>query len=541
MTLRNLNIAPRALLGFSLITLLMMILGGYSLSQMSTIAHVGESVASSDVPSLVKLSDFSFVVQRQRNLGQQLRNITDADEREDIIAKLAALQQLSRETQQQYPQYIESAEERSSYEALVKLQAQQEKLETQLIKLARESKKDEQRALMNGELFDIYTASTDLVRGMIRINAERSASAARDNAQKYDFTTRATIALMFFSTALTLLCAWLLTISITRPISLALNVAEEIARGNLTRPIDIDGKDEAARLLLAMQKMQGNLRDTLRQISHCTTQLACSTEELDGVSAESAKGINQQTLEIQQAATAVTEMTSAVEEVARNAVSTSLASQNARRSAEEGCALVGETLVAIESMSQDVQGAADLISALAAESQDIGRVLEVIRGLADQTNLLALNAAIEAARAGEAGRGFAVVADEVRALAHRTQQSTSDIETMINSIQSGTENAVSSMRLCTARTLSTLQVAKGAGTALQTINEAVIKIDESNLVIASAAEEQAQVSREVDRNLININDLSAQSSSGASQVSAASNELARLAVDLNEMVVKFHI
>ncbi|WP_405046782.1 methyl-accepting chemotaxis protein [Pseudomonas sp. 3296] len=252
-------------------------------------------------------------------------------------------------------------------------------------------------------------------------------------------------------------------------------------------------------------------------------------------------GITQQTLEIQQAATAVTQMTSAVEEVSRNASSTSLASQNARRSAEEGCVMVGETLVAIESMSHDVQGAADLISALAVESQDIGRVLEVIRGLADQTNLLALNAAIEAARAGEAGRGFAVVADEVRALAHRTQQSTSDIETMITSIQNGTENAVASMHLCTARTVSTLDVAKGAGTALQTINCAVIEINESNLVIAAAAEEQAQVAREVDRNLLNINDLSAQSATGASQVSAASNELARLAAGLNDLVVKFHI
>ncbi|WP_372241937.1 methyl-accepting chemotaxis protein [Pseudomonas sp. C2B4] len=251
--------------------------------------------------------------------------------------------------------------------------------------------------------------------------------------------------------------------------------------------------------------------------------------------------MTQQTLEIQQAATAVTEMTSAVEEVARNAVSTSDASQNATRSAEDGCVLVGETLIAIESMSMDVQGAADLISALAVESQDIGKVLEVIRGLADQTNLLALNAAIEAARAGEAGRGFAVVADEVRALAHRTQQSTSDIERMITSIQNGTENAVASMRQCTARSLSTLETAKGAGAALQTINVAVMEINESNLVIASAAEEQAQVAREVDRNLLNINDLSMQSSSGAKQVNAASKELARLAVDLNDMVVKFQI
>ncbi|KAA0982995.1 methyl-accepting chemotaxis protein [Pseudomonas sp. ANT_J12] len=541
MNLRNLNIAPRALLGFSLIAIMMMILGGYSLTQMNAIAKLGQDVANSDVPSLVKLSEFSYIIQRQRNLNQQLSNTYDADLQENLIKELAVLQQMTRDTQHDYTPFISSAAERSSYDTLVKQQLHYEKLEGQLIRLSRDGAREAVAALIGGTLLDSYTASSDLINAMISINADQSKVAAKTNAEQFGITVKATIALLLLSTAMTLLCAWRLTISITRPINLALEVADEIAQGNLTRTISVEGKDEAARLLAAMQKMQGTLRETLQKITNSATQLGGATAELDCVTAESAHGITQQTLEIQQAATAVTQMTSAVEEVSRNATSTSLASQNALRSAEEGCVLVGETLVAIESMSQDVQGAADLITALAVESQDIGRVLEVIRGLADQTNLLALNAAIEAARAGEAGRGFAVVADEVRALAHRTQQSTSDIEAMITSIQNGTENAVASMHQCTARTVSTLDIAKGAGTALQTINIAVIEITESNLVIAAAAQQQAQVAREVDRNLLNINDLASQSATGASQVSAASNELARLAADLNEMVVKFHI
>jgi len=222
-------------------------------------------------------------------------------------------------------------------------------------------------------------------------------------------------------------------------------------------------------------------------------------------------------------------------------VSTSEASKNATASAGDGRDLVQETVNAIERMSGDVQSTADLIGNLAEESRDIGKVLDVIRGLADQTNLLALNAAIEAARAGEAGRGFAVVADEVRALAHRTQQSTSEIERMIGSIQGGTEQAVGSMRNSTERAESTLNIAKGAGLALDIINSAVVEINERNLVIAAAAEEQAAVAREVDRNLVNIRDLSAQSSNGASQTSAASGELTRLAVDLNSMVSRFSL
>ncbi|MGS0739947.1 MULTISPECIES: methyl-accepting chemotaxis protein [unclassified Pseudomonas] len=290
-----------------------------------------------------------------------------------------------------------------------------------------------------------------------------------------------------------------------------------------------------------MEKMQGKLRDTLQRISGSATQLASAAEELNAVTDESARGLSQQNKEIEQAATAVNQMTSAVEEVARNAVSTSDASKSATTSAGDGRELVMETVGAIERMSGDVQSTAELIGNLANESRDIGKVLDVIRGLADQTNLLALNAAIEAARAGEAGRGFAVVADEVRALAHRTQQSTSEIERMVGSIQGGTEQAVNSMRNSTERAESTLNIAKGAGMALDTINQAIVQINERNLVIASAAEEQAQVAREVDRNLVNIRDLSVQSATGANQTSAASNELSRLAVDLNSMVARFSL
>ncbi|MFB0703378.1 methyl-accepting chemotaxis protein [Pseudomonas protegens] len=290
-----------------------------------------------------------------------------------------------------------------------------------------------------------------------------------------------------------------------------------------------------------MVTMQEKLRDTLQSISGSAHQLASAAEELNSVTEEGARGLTQQNNEIEQAATAVNEMTSAVEEVARNAVSTSEASKSATTSAGDGRDLVRETVSAIERMSSDVQGTASLIGDLANESRDIGKVLDVIRGLADQTNLLALNAAIEAARAGEAGRGFAVVADEVRALAHRTQQSTSEIERMIGSIQSGTEHAVDSMRNSTERAESTLSIARGAGQSLDTINSAISEINERNLVIASAAEEQAQVAREVDRNLVNIRDLSVQSTTGANQTQAASSELSRLAVDLNNLVTRFKL
>ncbi len=248
--------------------------------------------------------------------------------------------------------------------------------------------------------------------------------------------------------------------------------------------------------------MQTQLRDTLQQISSSATQLAAAAEEMTAITEDGVQGIQRQNNEIDQAATAVNEMTSAVEEVARNAEHTARSSSNATSAAQDGLGLVKKTVTSINTMSTDVQKTATLIGELAGQSRDIGKVLDVIRGLAEQTNLLALNAAIEAARAGEAGRGFAVVADEVRALAHRTQQSTSEIERLVTNIQNGTERAVGSMRGNTELASETLGIAEGANESLTVISAAVSEINDLNLVIASAAQQQAHVAREVDRNLI---------------------------------------
>ncbi|WP_448647747.1 methyl-accepting chemotaxis protein [Pseudomonas mohnii] len=249
--------------------------------------------------------------------------------------------------------------------------------------------------------------------------------------------------------------------------------------------------------------------------------------------------LQQQHNEIEQAATAVNEMTVAVEEVARNAVSTSDSTRQSTQQASQGQARVIETLDSIQAMSADAGTALQQVQTLAEQSREIGKVLDVIRAIAEQTNLLALNAAIEAARAGEAGRGFAVVADEVRALAHRTQQSTREIEQMIGRVQGDTEGVVLSMHDSSQRVAQTLSLAEQAGIALAEITRAMEQIHERNLVIASASEEQAAVAREVDRNLLNIRDLSLQSADASTRTSATSQELSQLAAGLQNLVVRF--
>ncbi|WP_420893490.1 methyl-accepting chemotaxis protein [Pseudomonas orientalis] len=241
------------------------------------------------------------------------------------------------------------------------------------------------------------------------------------------------------------------------------------------------------------------------------------------------------------AATAVNEMSAAVEEVARNASAASEAATRSNSAAIAGRARVDETVEAISLMVSSVGDASNEVQGLAVMATDISKVLDVIRAIAEQTNLLALNAAIEAARAGEAGRGFAVVADEVRALAHRTQTSTSEIEQMITSIQKGTGAAVSAMSNTNTQAQKTLDTARGAGSALVEITETIDDITERNVLIATASEEQAQVAREVDRSLVSIRDLSSQASEGSNQTALASSELSKLAVELNRMVNQFRL
>jgi methyl-accepting chemotaxis protein len=349
------------------------------------------------------------------------------------------------------------------------------------------------------------------------------------------------VVLLAVTLLLSLGCWWFIATRVLAPLREAGRHFEGMAAGDLSTPITVTSSNEIGVLFAALKAMQESQRETIGRIASSSTQLASAAEQLSAVTEESNQRLHQQHRELEQAATAVTEMTTAVEEVASNAVSTAQASEASNQLARQSKAQIQSTLEEIAAMSRDIHSTSHLVRDLAEQARSIGTVLDVIRSVSEQTNLLALNAAIEAARAGEAGRGFAVVADEVRTLAHRTQQSTREIEQVIGDIQSGTDQAVESMASSTQRAQSTLDSTRGAGEALERIFQAVNGISERNLVIASAAEEQAQVSREVDRNLLNIRDLSTQAATGANQTSAASNELSSLAVELNGLVMRFKL
>lgn len=335
--------------------------------------------------------------------------------------------------------------------------------------------------------------------------------------------------------------AALLIRSIIRPLAALKEAAARVASGDLSQSIQVSGRDEVTEVQQSVKTMQTTLRSTLQDIQGSATQLAAAAEELQAVTEGTAQGIHQQNDEMQMAATAVTEMSAAVDEVADNAGRTSNASREAMELADGGRKQVGLTRNTIDQLSGKLNETTSTVFRLAEEASNIGRVLDVIRAIAEQTNLLALNAAIEAARAGEAGRGFAVVADEVRNLAQRTQTSTQEIERMISAIQNVTQEGVRDMQQSGEFATHSQAMASEADKALTLIAERITEINGMNLVIASAAEEQAQVAREVDRNLITISDISKQSTAGAQQTSAASEELARLATNLNHLVNRFRM
>ena len=338
-----------------------------------------------------------------------------------------------------------------------------------------------------------------------------------------------------------ILAAWVITRQITRPLQETLVAVERIAGGDLSQTLQVTRRDEMGVLQQGIQRMGSTLRDLIGGIRDGVTQIASAAEELSAVTEQTSAGVNSQKVETDQVATAMHEMSATVQEVARNAADASRAASDADREANDGDRVVGEAIAQIERLAAEVTRSTEAMSHLQQESNKIGSVMDVIKAVAEQTNLLALNAAIEAARAGEAGRGFAVVADEVRGLAQRTQKSTEEIEELVAGLQHGTQQVANIMHGSRELTDSSVQLTRKAGDSLESITRTVSNIQSMNQQIAAAAEQQSAVAEEISRSVINVRDISEQTAAASEETAASSVELARLGSQLQQMVSHFRV
>ena len=431
-------------------------------------------------------------------------------------------------------------------DALEQFVAQQSRFSEQLNEMIKIHSSDKSRMdsyLIRTEIGPLVNEIGKHVDSMVDSLRDQASSTSKALASQVGKTISLVGVLLFVGVLVGLAGAIFISRAIVSPLAETKAAMEDIASGNgdLTKRIDIKGNDEIAQLANAFNHFASKVQVIVKEVSGITSRLASASERLTVVTEETRKGADRQLQETDEVAIAVNEMAASGQEVARNANAAADAAHNADVAADNGRQVVGHTIEAIDSLAREVTQAGIVIDRVEKDSESIGGVLDVIKGIAEQTNLLALNAAIEAARAGEQGRGFAVVADEVRTLASRTQQSTAEIQTMIERLQTGTRDAVSVMDQSRQMAEATVGQAARAGTSLEEINAAVATIKNLNSQIACSAEEQSTVAEEINQKVVRISDITDQTAAGAQQTASASNELNQLAETLKLLVGQFKV
>jgi methyl-accepting chemotaxis protein len=427
----------------------------------------------------------------------------------------------------------------------------------ELLKQFEAAQEDGYKALIDASDFYLQLGSAETADAMVIIVLQDNASLlqqavdllVQNVATESTSVSAAARSLMLWSVValvIAVLVAFVLFLilverGIIRPAGYLVRELERMAQGDFSHPIRQLTRDELGRIAASAQGLQSQLGQALKQVSNAVAQVASASEEVAVISEQTNQGVSQQRQETNQIATAMHEMAATVQEVARNAAEAARAAEQADESSRSGAEVVRATVETVQEVAVGVEQVAASLQRLEQDSTAIGTVLDVIRGVAEQTNLLALNAAIEAARAGEQGRGFAVVADEVRTLALRSQQSTQEIQKIVERIQAGTADTVRVMDISRNRAGGAVSEAELAGEALETIAQAVGTIRDMNVQIASAAEQQSAVAEEMNRNITSFADVADQTADGAAQSTRAGEELARLASDLQTVVRQFKV
>lgn len=538
--IRRFTIGGRLLAGFLCIVLLLVLLGSMSLLQMEKMNSKTLELQAVWLPAIVRTVDVeTSLLQLQATTANLLLADTDAEKLHERQKVDSTLQQ-SRHSLELLNAALASRGERQAYDTLQQTLSRYWQQEQQVLELQQQGKIAQASDSLNAmETLD-DTLSQQLST-LVQVSEDEARNAVDESEDRFRFALHFSTGLALFSVLLCIVIGMVLTRSITRPVGNALKMATAVAAGDLTSTIRVEGRDELTQMNSALATMQQALREIIDRILDSSTQLASASEELSVVTDDAARNMQKQDDELQQAVTAINQMTTAIEDVADNASAASTITDTTMSTVVKGRQQIAASVSAMQELSGDISRTSDEVQQLSQQATAISQTLDVIRAVAEQTNLLALNAAIEAARAGEQGRGFAVVADEVRALAQRTQGSTREIEEVVSAILQGTQKVVGAVANSNTRAQQTTSAVQAADQVFEHINGSMQEVSQRILQIASATEQQAQVARMVDTSLQGIRDVSIQTAAGANQTSVASHQLSSLAVQMTEQIAHFRL
>ncbi len=549
MNTSSMTIGKKLTAGFAVLGLMVAFIGGFSLVQFGNMNDVAIRFTDSILPAVNRTSAIGdslgelrryelgyFVVAAEPLKRAEYRNI--ASQQLNSIA-----QQLIAHDKTIWP---EDVAERRTFDAVKSDWDRYVALHQRVQQLQDSDQLAEAQQIFLEEGVPLYTALSKSVASLIQINHGYASESRSDIVDSYQSANLSVTIALVIGLILVVVLSVVLTRQIRDPLIMLARQAQRIASGDLGRGELQEwvrgnrfNRDELGQLGSAIDRMQGALAELVSEISGSVSQLSSAVEEVSAISEQSAKGMASQQGEVSQVATAMNEMQSTVNEVARNTTDAMGAAKQASRTSTQGNQVVRSAIGSIEQVSRQIEQAGGVVQQLETDSASISMVLDVIRGIAEQTNLLALNAAIEAARAGEQGRGFAVVADEVRSLAQRTQASTAEISKMIEVLQERTAEAGSAMQLSRQQMQESVELAREAGSSIDSINGAVTQITGMNTLIATATEQQNAVTEELNRSIVKIHTAADENAQGAQQTAQACVELSRLATSLHHMTQRF--
>lgn len=549
MNTSSMTIGKKLTAGFAVLGLMVAFIGGFSLLEFSNMNRAAIGFTDSILPAVNRTNDIGDSISELRRYELALFLVA-SDPQKRAEYRTTAAQLVERLKQQMIDHdktiWAQDVEERRTFDIVKADWASYLALHQQVKQLQDSGLMSEAQTVFMDQGIPLYNNLHKSVAELIRINHGYATESRKVVVDSYDSAKLSVTIALVLGLILVVVLSVVLTRQIRDPLIMLARQAQRIANGELGQG-ELQqwirdsrfNRDELGQLGAAINRMQGSLSDLVSEIAGSVSQLSSAVEEVSAISSQSASGMAIQQNEVSQVATAMNEMQSTVNEVARNTTDAMSAAKDASRTSADGSEVVRSSIASIEEVSVKIEQAGTVVQQLEADSANISVVLDVIRDIAGQTNLLALNAAIEAARAGEQGRGFAVVADEVRSLAQRTQDSTAEISKMIELLQSRAAEAGNAMQLSRHQMQESVGLARDAGTSIDTINGAVVRITDMNTLIATATEEQNAVTEELNRSIVNIHNAADENAQGAHQIAQACGELSKLANTLHHMTQRF--